>query len=368
MILRFLVLLLVLGGAIGGIGYLKWQQMQAGAAQMSHAMPPATIASTEVATETWRPALKAVGSLVAVNGIEVSAEVNGTVRKLRFDSGQQVKTGQVLVELDDTVDQAALAALRAEQRLAQIEFDRARELLPKKAVSRADYDKAQAGLQAAAARVTQQEAVIARKSLRAPFDGILGIRKIDLGQYLNPGEPIVELQSIDPVHVDFQLAERHLSGVGVGMEVEVITDAWPGETFRGTVTAIGNGIVAGTRTVQVRATIANQDGRLRPGMFAEVRALQPETRQVLTIPRTAVSFNTYGDFVYVLVEADGKLTAKRRQIETGQSRDGRIVVTKGLEVGERVVRAGLVKLRDGAAVQVDNSVQLDDTGGNGKGV
>lgn len=358
---RFLLFFILIGGALGAVAYFKYQQMQAMQAQMSQGQPPATIASAAVEPESWRPAFTSVGSLRAVNGIQLSAEVSGIVKAIRFESGDRVRQGDVLLELDDDVDQAALEALKADRELARVEFRRAQELLPKKAVSRSEYDQAQANVQAAGARVAEQQAVIALKTLRAPFDGELGIRQVDLGQYLEPGVPIVSLQALAPIYADFGLPERYFADLERDMEVEFVTSAYPDEAFVGRISAIEPGIDEGARSVRVRATLTNADGRLRPGMFVQVRVLQPDSQTFLTLPRTAISYNTYGDFVYLLQENDdGQLSAKRKQVTTGAVRAGRVVIESGLEAGQQVVRAGLVKLRDGQAVQIDNSVALDD--------
>jgi membrane fusion protein (multidrug efflux system) len=361
MIKRFLVVILLLGAVFGGVAWLKLQQMQQMAAMQARPQPPAVIAATEVTAETWRPALRAVGSLKAVNGIAVTTEVAGIVSKIRFESGSTVEKGDVLLELDRDVDLAALAALRADARLSEVQFRRAEDLLPKRALSQSEFDEAKARYDAARARVAEQAAVMDLKTVRAPFGGRLGIRRVDLGQYLEPGQAIVSLQALDPIYVDYTLPERHLREVSVGQEVEVRLEALPGEVFTGRILAVEPGVEEGTRSVAVRATLSNPAGRMLPGMFAEVRTLAPESQEVLTVPRTAISFNTYGDFAFVITEGeDGKLTAKRHQVTTGASRAGRVVVEEGLAAGDRVVRAGLVKLRDGQAVSVDNSVALSD--------
>ncbi len=358
---RFLLFFLLIGGALGVVAYFKYQQMQAMEAQMSQGQPPATVASAEVESASWRPAFTSVGSLQAVNGIQLSAEVSGIVKAIRFESGDRVQQGDVLLELDDDVHQAGLEALKADRELARVEFSRAQELLPKKAVSRSEYDQAQANLQAADARVAEQQAVIALKTLRAPFDGELGIRQADLGQFLQPGVPIVSLQALAPIYADFSLPERYFADLKKDMEVEFSAAGYPDETFVGRISAIEPGIDEGARSVNLRATLANADGRLRPGMFVQVRVLQPESQTFLVLPRTAISYNTYGDFVYLLQDNDeGRLTAKRKQVTTGAVRAGRVVIESGLEAGQQVVRAGLVKLRDGQAVEIDNSVELND--------
>ena len=358
---RLFIVVVALVLLIGGIGGLKFMQIQKMMAQMSQPRPPATVAATEAKAETLQPALHAVGSVVAVNGIAVTTEVAGIVSEIAFTSGGEIAAGDVLVKLDDRVDQAALQALRAEQRLAEVKFKRTADLLSRQAISKSDYDEAKANFDAARARVVQQEETLAKKIIRAPFTGRLGIREVNLGQFLEPGNRIVTLQALDPIYVDYALPEREYSRIATGQEVRVGVDAYPGETFAGKVTAVSSGLEEGTRSVRVQATLPNPDGRLRPGMFAEVDTLQAESQDVITVPRTAISFNTYGNFVFVINEGEGgALSVKQRQVTTGAVRAGRVVVTSGLQAGERVVRAGLVKLRDGQPVQIDNSVELKD--------
>lgn len=356
---RYLIVSIALVVVVGAIfGFKFWLNMRM--ASMPHQFPPSVVASADVIQENWKPSLKSVGSLVATNGISVSTEVDGIISNIVFHSGQAVKQGQVLLHLDDKVDQAALAALRADQRLAEIQFNRARDLLKKHVMSKSDYDEAQAKFDAARARVNGQQAVIERKTIRAPFDGLLGIREVDLGQYIKAGTAIVKLEALDPIYVDYTLPERYLKEVKVGQTVDVKLDALPGEVFNGQVSAVDSGISTGTRTLKVRATLANDKLQMRPGMFAEVRTITADANPVLTVPYTAISFNTYGDYVYLIIKTDKGQIAKRHPVTTGEVRQGRVAVTQGLKVGETVVRAGLVKLRDGVPVKIDNSVKLND--------
>jgi membrane fusion protein (multidrug efflux system) len=352
------VLLVALLGSIFGIK--QWQQfsMQAG---MGQAFPPTMVAATEVIQENWVPTLRAVGSLDATNGINVAAEVGGIIKEIVFTSGEQVEQGTILIRLDDAVDRAALDALRADRRLAEIKFNRQKDLLKKKVTSKSEYDASKASFEAASARVAEQEAIINKKVIRAPFSGLLGIREVDLGQYLEPGNRIVSLQALDPIYADYTLPERYLHQVAVGQDVQVSVEAMPGEIFRGTVSAIDSDINRATRTLKIRATLPNSEQHLRPGMFAEVVTLQAESQQVLTVPRTAISYNTYGDFVYLITQQeDGPLMVKRQQVISGESRAGHVAISEGLQAGDRVVRAGLVKLRDGMPISIDNQVELED--------
>lgn len=322
--------------------------------------PPSVIAATEVQQESWLPSLSSVGSLVAINGIDVSTEVNGIVSDIVFDSGKPVEKDQTLIKLDDSVDVAALDALRADRRLAEIQFNRAKDLFSKRVMSKSEFDEAEARFDAAKARVKQQEAIVKRKVIRAPFAGLAGIRKVNLGQYVEAGNPIVSLQALDPIYIDYTLPERYLTQIKPGQAVNIKLDAIPDKAFSGEVTAINSGVDTGTRTLKIRATLSNADGVMRPGMFAQVQTITGEAQPVLTLPRTAISFNTYGNFIFVINKSDdGKLSVKRTAVDTGDTREGRVVV-KNLTAGTQVVRTGLVKLRDGAPVTIDNQVKLDD--------
>ena len=354
--IRFLVALLLLGGIFGGIfGYKYFVQMQAGG---PGGPQPANVVATEVASEQWQGQESAVGSLTAVDSVAVSTEVAGIIESLNFDSGERVETGDILLELDKSVDQAELEGLRSEAELALIQFERAQDLLPRRAISQSEFDEARARLDSANAAVESQQARIRQKTIRAPFDGVLGLRTISVGQFLAPGSNIVELRRLAPIYADFTMPERFLPDLSVNQTIQVRTSAFD-QVFTGKVTAIDAGVNDQTRAVPVRATLDNTDGRLRPGMFARVTLLEPTQRDVLTIPRTAVSFNTYGDFALRIKKTDQGMTTERVQIETGEIRDGRVAVTKGLDKGDRVVAAGLIKVRPGQPVTIDETVKMD---------
>jgi membrane fusion protein (multidrug efflux system) len=354
---RLIIMLLAVILVIGGIFAWKFHRIMQMAGKGGP--PPATIASARVETQTWHSYLHAVGSLVSPQEVYVSNEVEGKVQNIEFDSGAMAKKGQLLARLDDSVDQADLKGLIAAEHLAEVRFQRAARLLKQHSVSQSDYDEAQANLESARANVESKKQVIEQKALRAPFSGLLGIRQVDLGQYLAKGSQIVSLQSLDPIYVDFSLPERYLSALSTGQVVQLSVQAYPGVTFSGSVSAIEPRIDAGTRNVKVRASLSNPDGRLRPGMFADVQVVQPARKDILTLPRTAISYNPYGDMVFVIEHKDGKQIVQSRQVETGDSRDGRVEVVTGLKVGDEVVRAGQIKLRNGEQVVIDNSVKLD---------
>ncbi len=350
------LLLLVIFGGIFGWKYYTGMQM---AAKMSAPPPPAVIASAVVEVQSWQPYLHAVGSLTAVQGIFVTTEVAGKVEQILAKSGQTVKAGDLLLRLDDSVDQADLKGLIAQRKLSQLQFERSSKLLKDRSVSRSDYDQTRAGLDSAQAALAAQQAGIAKKAISAPFSGQLGIVDINLGQYLSPGDAIVSLQSLDPVYADYNLPERHLREVQVGQAVEISVQAWPGRRFKGAISAINPGIDRNTRTLRLRATLDNPEHLLRPGMFAEVNTVLPKRDDILTLPRTAVSYNPYGESVFVIQKTDQGLVVQNRPVSTGAIRNGRVEITKGLKAGEEVVAAGQNKLRNGQPVKVDNSVVLD---------
>lgn len=358
MVKRLIIVLLALILLFGGIFGWKYFQMQKMAARASMPPPPATVAAVAVQRERWQPSLSAVGSLVATQGVFVSNEIAGQVTAIGFESGQAVSAGARLVQLDDEVDRAELDSLMAAQRLAEVQFERASRLVKDTLVSRSDYDEAKATLDSAVALVKSQQARIRKKSIRAPFTGLLGIRQVDIGQYLAPGTAIVSLQSLDPIYAEYSLPERHLGALSVGQPVEITVQAYPGQRFAGRVSAISPRIEAGTRSVRLRATLANTQQRLRPGMFAEVRTLLPQRENVLTLPERAITYNPYGDSVFVIESSNGGLVVRSRQVQTGEVRDGRVEILSGLGDGDQVVSAGQNKLRNGQPVQIDNSVEL----------
>jgi membrane fusion protein (multidrug efflux system) len=319
--------------------------------------PPATaVSSAQVHEESWQPRLTAVGSLVATQGIFVTNEVAGKVREIEFESGQTVTEGDVLIQLDDSVDQADLQGLIAQRNLAQIKLSRFAKLLKDRSASQSDYDEAKAQLDSAEAAAAGKRALIAKKRITAPFDGQLGIRLTDLGEYLAPGSRIVPLDALDPIFVDYALPERHLPELAVGKQVVVKVAAYPDREFAGRITAINPSIEEKTRTVRVRASLDNKDHSLRPGMFAEVATILPARDKLLTLPRTAITFAPYGDSVFLIQDKNGQKVVQRQPVTTGQAQGGRIEIAKGLTAGDVVVLAGQNKLRNGQQVKIDNSV------------
>lgn len=352
---RFVVVIVVLALVLGGIFGWKFYQISQMRAQFSQPQPPAVVAATEARLLNWTPMVKSVGSIEAINGVRVANEVPGVVEEINFESGQRVEQGEVLLRLDTAIDEAALRTRRAEAQQAQREFDRIADLLPRRAVSQAQYDEAQANLEAAQARVNEVEAQLSKKILRAPFSGSLGLRLVDLGEYLPVGTPVVEINMLDPIYADYSVSERELGRLSVGNTVQVSVAVMPDTLFEGQVSAINSSVDPQTRTVRVRATLPNPNQILQPGMFATVYTLRPEDRQVVAVPRTAISYNTYGDFVYVLTENDaGELIAERRDVETGETREGMVEIEENLEAGEQIVETGLLRLRGGQQVQIQS--------------
>lgn len=350
---RLVIVIIFLGLVLGGIFGYKFYQFSQMEQQLSQPQPPAVISVTDATIESWQPAIKAVGSVKAINGIAVANEVPGVIESIHFESGDSVSKGDVLVRLDAAIDEAALRTRRAEAQLAAQEFKRISDLLPKRAVSQSQYDEAKANYDAARARVNEAEAQLNKKVIRAPFDGTLGIRLIDQGEYIATGTPIVEINMLHPIYVDYTVSEKYLPNVAKDYPVAVTVAAVPGETFEGQVGAINTSVNPETRTVRIRATLDNEEGLLRPGMFATIRTGQPRDNEVVTLPRTAISYNTYGDFVFVVKENDsGELIVGRRTVTTGEVRDGRTAVTSGLEAGETVVAKGLLRLRAGQRVKI----------------
>lgn len=359
-IVRLFLVVVFLGVVFGGIFGWKYLQMQEMAKQANQPQPPATVATAKAHEVSWRPDIQSVGSISPVQGIEITTEVAGKISEVSFESSSRVENGDVLVRLDDSVDQATLRGLKANRELARVQFERTANLLPRRAVSQSQYDEAKARYEAARAQVAEQEARIAKKVIRAPFDGLLGIKQVDQGEYITAGQPLVTLTALNPIYVDYSVPERRFDDLGNGQTVRIRVSAYPERQFEGEITAIDSGIDEGTRSVSVRATLPNPDDLLRPGMFARVQTLMPEERTVVVVPRTAISYNTYGDFVYVVTDSeDGQRIVRRRTVTTGTTQSGNVEIIEGLSAGEEVVRAGLVKLRDGQRVTIDNSTALD---------
>lgn len=348
-----------------GLKLLQFKEMDAKAAQQ--VMPPEVVNSAEIIEKDWQPRIPAVGSVVAFRGTVISAEADGIVREILFEAGGMVEAGAELVRLDVDIEQAQLRAAEAAAYLARISFKRTRELIVKKSVSQADFDSADVALRQANAQVDNLKAIIARKTVRAPFAGKLGIRNINLGQFLNKGDPVISLQSLDPVYVEFSLPQQRLGDLVEGLDVAVSSDAFPGQRFSGKVTAINPEIDPVTRSVRVQATLANGDGRLRPGMFVSIDLILSHSEKVLFIPATAVLHTPFGDAVFVIEEGEAAagetkpLVVQQRQVRLGARQGDFVIVTEGVKAGDRIVSAGVFKLRPGMSVMVDNTLAPEFT-------
>jgi membrane fusion protein (multidrug efflux system) len=323
--------------------------------------PPEAVTTAKVEEGEWLPTTPAIGSLVAERGVVLAAELPGTVREITFESGSAIRQGAVLVRLDTSAEEAQLAAARAEASLARLSLDRARQLRRSDAAPQATLDAAVARAAQADAQVASLRATIAKKTIRAPFDGRISIRQVELGQVVSPGSPIASLQSVSPIHADFWMPQQAIARLARGQRALLRADTFPDEEWQGEITTVNPEVDPATRNVRVRATFRNADGRLRPGMFARVEVLSDEPRRVLTIPATAVIFAPYGDSVFTVEERKdeaGRAAAVVRQkfVRTGERRGDLVAVESGLAPGETVVSSGAFKLRNGAAVAVDNQL------------
>lgn len=324
--------------------------------------PPTTVTSAKAEQGNWQPVLTAVGSVAAVQGTTISAELPGTVSEIGFESGTPVKKGDVLLKLDAAAEEAQMRSAQADAELAKSDFDRARDLAGRKVISRAELDTAAAKYAQRQAAVENIQSVLAKKEIRAPFDGIAGIREVNPGQMVPAGQRLVSLQALDSVFVDFSLPQQQLSEVHPGLPVNVTTDAIGGRVFEGKLTAVNSAIDPATRSVSLQATLDNADHALRPGMFARVKVLLPEDKPTLFVPATAISYAPYGNSVYIIEnkrdEKTGKeaLSIRQQFIRTGEKRGDFVAVTDGLKAGDEVVSTGVFKLRNGMKVAVDNTL------------
>ncbi|HVP67136.1 MAG TPA: efflux RND transporter periplasmic adaptor subunit [Anaeromyxobacteraceae bacterium] len=323
--------------------------------------PPESVTTAPVRAERWHASRAAIGTLVAVHGVTLGAEVTGQIRQVGFDSGTFVKQGAVLVKLDTSVEEAQLTAAEADASLAQISLDRAKTLRQGEANAPADLDAAEARAKQANASVANLQATIAKKTIRAPFDGRIAIRQVEVGQIVSPGTPIASLQSVSPIYVEFSLPQQAIADVRPGQRVRVRTDVFPGDAWDGTVSTVNSEVDVATRNVRVRATVPNPDGRLRPGMFANVEIIGTEERPALVVPATAVLFAPYGDSVFVLEEKAGpdgrpSTVVRQRFVRLGERRGDLVAIDSGLSAGETVVSSGAFKLRNGTAVVAKNDL------------
>ena len=355
--------LLIMIGLLGGIKGLQIDRMIAQGSQ--YVPPPETVTTTVVRTDSWESRLTAVGSLAAVQGVMVTAELSGKIVRIAFEPGTHVKAGDLLLQQDTSSEAAQLRAAEANVKLAKLNLERLKKLLERRTVAQSQYDNAEALYKEGVAQADAIRAVIAKKNIRAPFPGRLGIRLVNLGQILNEGEPIVSLQSIDPIFVNFSLPQHQLAQVQTGLTVRVTSDALPGQAIEGRITAISPEVDAATRNIRIQATVANHQEHLRPGMFANVAVILPASNKVLAVPATAVLYAPYSDTVFVVDEKKSEnnnqpgQVVRQQVVQLGEKRGDFVAIVSGLKAGETIVSTGAFKLRNGQTVVVDNTLAPD---------
>jgi len=360
---RMIVMLTATALFVAGLGFVKFRQIQTAIAQGAAFQPPPEAVTTIVAhQEEWSATLSSIGTVAAVQGVTVSADLPGTVDRIGFESGTAVREGEVLALLDTRQEQAQLTAAEAQRDLARLNFDRMQGLLNERVISQSEFDRATAEQRQADARVGEIRAAIARKTIRAPFSGVLGLRRVNLGQYLSGGDALVTLQSLNPIYVNFGVPQQSTGQMRVGRTVRITSDSLPGVEFSGRVTAIDSVVDEATRNIQVQATLANPGGQLRPGMFVQAAAGLGTGATIVALPTSAISYAPFGDSVFVVTDLkspSGQSYRGVRQqfVKLGSARGDQIAVTSGVKPGDEVVTSGLFKLRNGAAVVVNNKVR-----------
>lgn len=362
LLIMLAVVLLVVLALAGYKGLSVYRQIQ----QFSAPKPPVSVGVATVQQRPWQGRLSGVGSLKALQGVDLSLEVAGTVKTLQFESGQHVKAGQILLQLDSDVEAALVGTAQADLGLAQVDYGRGSQLIGSQAISRGEYDRLSAQLLKNKATVAQLKASLAKKTIVAPFSGTIGIRKVDIGDYLASGTVIATLQDLSSLYVDFSLAEQAVPKLALGQTVQVRVSAYPGELFEARLSAINPRVEDSTRNILLRATLANPSQKLLPGMFADIQVLLPNPTPQTVVPESAIAYTLYGNSVYLIVDKNDSNdqpmhVAERRFIDTGEHREGLVVVSKGLAAGDRVVTAGQLKLTNGTVVSIapDNLLQLD---------
>jgi membrane fusion protein (multidrug efflux system) len=362
------IVLLLMAALIGGLGFIKYRQVESAiAAGASFQIPPTSVTTVTAKRETWPSTLSVIGTAAAIQGVTVGADLPGTVVKIYFESGQAVHEGDILVELDIRQEKAQLANMEAQRDLAHIQYGRSEQLVKAGVISKSEFDNAAAQQKATDAQVNDIKAAIARKTIRAPFSGVLGIRQISLGQYLAAGQAIVSLESVNPIYVNFGVPQQDTQKMKIGHSVHVTDQDLPGIGFAGKITALDSVINEQTRNIQIQATLANPGGKLRPGMFVQVELPLGQPRDVIPLPASAINYAPYGDSVFVVTDMKDPKTGKtyrgvRQQIvKIEGSRGDQVAITSGLNPGDEVVSAGAFRLRNAAPVQINNSVKPSDS-------
>lgn len=358
-----IIVILLLVTVLGGLVWFEyWKNGMIAAVMANMKQPPVTIATAVAQTSPWATRINAIGTVTAIQSTDITAQIAGNVTAIYFNSGDEVQTGQKIVTVDDTTQLAQLHVDQAALSLANINLDRDQKLLQFKAVSQAQVDTDVANVQSAIATVEKDQSDLNKLDITAPFSGHLGIRQVSLGQYLSTGTAIVTLAQWKPIYINFSIPQVDLPQVSVGQQVNVNVDAYSDKTFTGKITALESQVDPLSRNILIQATFDNADENLKPGMFCDTTIEVGTANQVLTVPAIAISYNTFGDYVYVVVPVDPKakatpLTVKQVVVTTGEQRDGTVVVESGLKAGDVVVAQGQLKLYPGATVVVDNSIQ-----------
>jgi membrane fusion protein, multidrug efflux system len=361
---RMIIMLLLVAAILGGLAFVKYRQVETAIAMNSNFQMPATSVTTVVAKrENWPSTLSVVGTTAAIQGVTVSADLPGTVDKIHFESGQTAHEGDILVELDTRQERAQLANVEAQRELARVQYERSEELVKAGVISKSEFDNAAAQRKSTEAQVNDINAAIARKTIHAPFTGVLGIRQISLGQYLASGQAIVSLESLNPIYVNFGVPQQDTAKMSLGREVKVTNLDLPGLSFGGKITALDSVINEQTRNIQIQATMHNPGDKLRPGMYVQVELPLGAPRDVIPLPASAINYAPYGDSVFVVTDMKDEKTGKtyrgvRQQVvKIEGTRGDQVAIISGLNPGDEVVSAGAFRLRNGAPVQVNNSVQ-----------
>jgi len=360
---RMVLMLVLVAALVGGLGFVKYGQVKAAIAQGASFAPPPTSVTTVVAKrETWPSTLTVVGTAEAIHGVTVSADLPGTVDKIHFESGQWVKQGDVLVELDTRQERAQLANVEAQRDLARINYARLEQLVKEGVTARSEYDTATANQKATEAQVGEIKATIARKTIHAPFSGVLGIRQVNLGQYLAAGGAIVSLQALNPIYANFGVPQQAAPQMTMGHAVRV-TNNGTGIALNGRITALDSVVNEQTRNIQVQATLANPGNKLRPGMFVEVELPLGKPREVFPIPASAINYAPYGDSVFVVTDLKDPKSGnsykgvRQQVVKIDGSKGDQVAIVSGLNPGDEIVSAGVFRLRNSAPVQINNKVQ-----------
>ena len=362
---KLIVFLAILGMILFITGIVGWKAMQisqAIAMGKSFRMPPDAITSLKVKHETVSPVLETVGSLASLQGVMLSADLPGIVTSIQFESGSHATNGQLLVQLDTRQEEAQLRTAAAKLDLARQNLERARDLSAKRVIAQSAYDETKSQYDAARASVDETQATIDRKTIRAPFEGFIGIRQINAGQYLKSGDPIVQLESLDPIYVNFALPQQNISKLHVGQAIQLQADGLPDKVFKGSISAINSMVDTSTRNIQIQATVPNPEHLLRSGMFSGVQVLLPNKESTIMIPATCVQYAPYGDSVYVIAtmkDPQGKeyLGVREQAVTLGKTLGDQIEVLKGLKENDEIASSGIFKLHQGGAVKIENSVQ-----------